>query len=70
MTDQELAMRELDYGIAMSVQSLIKAMGMQAENKQREAQGLAPAYNEKAFLDIIEENGIHHNAILTRWHPR
>jgi hypothetical protein len=58
---------ELDYGFAMSVKSLIQALGMQAENQIRADQGNSPAYSEKDFLKIIDENGIHHNSILSRW---
>lgn len=70
MTDQEAAMQELDYGISMAVQGLIRAMGMAAENKQREVRGESPAYTEKDFDKLIDELGLHHNAVLTRWHPR
>ena len=41
----------------------MKIMGMQAENQQREHQGKAPAYDEAAFIRVIEEEGTHWNAI-------
>lgn len=58
---------ELDYGIANSVAALIQAMGMQAENRQREINGESPAYVKEHFDELIETHGIHHNAILSRW---
>ena len=61
------AMQELDYGFALSVKSIIEAMGMYAENQHRIHRGEALAYRERDFRQIIEENGIHHNAILARW---
>ena len=61
-------LKELDYGLSMSVQTLVRAMGMQAENQQRIHRGESIAYPEEAFSKLIEDNGIHHNAILTRWY--
>jgi hypothetical protein len=58
------AARELDYGITVSVQALIKAMGMQAANNQHSQN---QPYTQKDFDSIIEDLGIHHNAILSRW---
>lgn len=43
--------------------AMIRAMGMQAENKVREHRGDAPAYDEKDFIRVIEEEGVHWNAI-------
>ena len=43
--------------------AMIRAMGMQAENEQRKAEGFSMAYTEKAFFDLIAEEGIHWNAI-------
>lgn len=43
--------------------AMIEAMGMQAENQQRERQGYSMAYGDKAFFDLIEKYGIHHNAV-------
>lgn len=49
--------------MARCTTALIRAMGMQAENQQREHQGNAMAYDEAAFLKIIEEEGTHWNSI-------
>lgn len=62
-----IAAKELDYGFAMSVKALIEAMAMQAENQKRAVRGEAPAYGEDEFLEVIKENGLYHNAVLTRW---
>jgi hypothetical protein len=43
--------------------AMIRAMGMQAENAQRQHRGESLAYNEEAFLQVIEEEGTHWNAI-------
>jgi hypothetical protein len=37
---------------------------MQAENQQRLHRGESIAYTEEAFKDVIERNGIGHNAII------
>jgi hypothetical protein len=60
-------LRELDYGIAVSVQALITAMGMFSENLQRIQRNEAIAYPDKAFEDLIDKTGTHHNGVLRRW---
>ena len=60
-------MSKQDYAaeiIAPSARAMIRAMGMCAENANREYRGEAPAYAEEAFLAIIEE-GIGHNAVVS-----
>lgn len=37
------------YALAAIAKALIQAMGMEAENKQRERNNYAPAYDESAF---------------------
>ena len=44
------------------LQAEIEMQGMIALNKQREVLGLSMAYDEKAFMDLIEKYRIHHNA--------
>ena len=44
------------------LQAEIAMNSMIVANKEREANGYAFAYDEKAFIDLIEEYGIHHNA--------
>ncbi len=64
MTDEQKAA----YIQAQAVAALIEAMGMAAENMQRSHQGASIAYDEKAFLEIIEKYGIHHNAVIGLFH--
>lgn len=45
--------------------ALIEAAGMTAENMQRDKQGESMAYDSKAFRELIEEYGIHPNAVVT-----
>jgi len=44
------------------LQAEIRMNAMIAENKIREISGNSPAYGEKAFMDLIDEYRIHHNA--------
>lgn len=64
------AARELDYGFTIAIQGMIRAMGMHWENVSRVENGNSPAYGERAFDDLIEELGLHHNNILTRWQDK
>ncbi len=43
--------------------AMIRAMGMQAENQHRMNCGSSIAYGEEAFVAVVEEEGIHQNAI-------
>jgi len=63
----EQALREHAYSMMQIAQAMIKAIGMQAENDQRKALNQSMAYVENDFLAIIEECGIHHNAIIAQW---
>lgn len=60
-------LKEHDYSLTMAVATMVEAMGMQAENQQRAAIGASFAYDEKAFMDLLERNGTHHNAFMDRW---
>lgn len=53
--------RELLYFKMELLQAEIEMNGMIAENKIRESNGDALAYDEKSFLSLIEKHGIHHN---------
>ena len=46
--------------------AMIEAMGLHAENMQRQAVGNSMAYDEAAFVAIIEKYGIGHNAALSQ----
>lgn len=53
---------ELTYFKMQLLQAEIRMQAMIAENKQREILGQAMKYNDKDFMNIIEEYRIHHNA--------
>ena len=65
MTD--LALRELDYGIMNAVQALIKMEAMKLQNKIDEKADRLPTYSPGDIEHLINELGLHHNALLTRW---
>ena len=60
MSDSENAA----YVFSQSVCAMVEAMGMAAENQQREHRGESIAYDEDAFAAIINKYGIHHNAVV------
>ena len=64
MTDGQ----KVAYVQAQAVAALIEAMGMVAENMQRDHQGFSMAYDAKAFQDVILGYGIHHNAVMSLFH--
>ena len=49
---------------AASVRAMIIAMAYQAENQQRAYRGEAPAYPEKAFLDMLEKENVTSEGIM------
>jgi hypothetical protein len=53
------------YIISMAIGGLIEAMGMMSENMIRVSLDQTPAYDHQAFYELMEERGLHHNAILT-----
>ena len=52
------------FVISQSACAMITALGMQAENKQREVLGQSMAYTEQDFLGVIDGHGIGQNAVL------
>lgn len=58
------------YVIAMAACAMAEVAGMQAENQQRAHRGESAAYTEGAFTEVINRNGIHHNAVLTMFQGR
>ena len=57
------------YAITMAVETMVEAMGMQAENQYRLSRGESIAYPEQAFIDLVNRNGCHHNGVLSLdWH--
>jgi hypothetical protein len=64
MTDEQ----KVAYVQAQAAAALIEAMGMVAENMQRDRHGFSMAYDAKAFQDVIENYGIHHNTVVGLFH--
>jgi len=58
-------MKNIEYHRTMMLQAEIRMQTMIAENKQREVLGHSMAYVEKDFIALIDEFGVHHNAVLT-----
>jgi len=56
--------QEAAYIMGMAVGGLIEALGMMSDNMQRQYKGEAMAYDEKAFYKLMEDRGLHHNAIV------
>jgi hypothetical protein len=59
------AMQNAAYVIGMAAGALIEAMGMVAENQDRDQKNYAQAYTEDDFQKLMQERGLHHNSILT-----
>jgi hypothetical protein len=57
--------QEIVYVRGIMLQAEIRMNGMIAANQQRAAEGAAPAYVEKDFVALIEEFGVHHNALIS-----
>lgn len=53
---------ELLYFKMNMLQAEIEMNGMLAENKIRESEGKSLAYNDDAFISLIDKYNIHHNA--------
>ena len=45
--------------------AMIEAMGMQAQNQQREILRESPAYVEDSFMQLLDKYGLHHNSVIT-----
>ena len=50
--------------IGNAIGGLIEAMGMQATNQERLSKGHTIAYDDKAFYELMEERGLHHDALI------
>ena len=49
---------------ASVARALIRAMGMQSENQSRKYRGEPVAYSESDFVNVIDLEGIGHNAVM------
>ena len=48
--------------------AMIRLEGMKAANLEREQHGFALAYDESAFEKLIEDECIHHNAVVQEFY--
>ena len=51
----------------MAINTLVRAMGMHWENEQRISNNESIAYTAEDFEDLVNENGVHHNGVISRW---
>jgi hypothetical protein len=56
------------YVNAQAAAAQIHATAMVAANKEREADGKALAYDEAAFMKLLDDYGLHHNTLMTLFH--
>ena len=64
MTEDSVQMRQVAYVMSMTAAASARIEAMKAANAERADRGFAQAYNEAAFEQVIEEFGLHHNAVL------
>jgi len=50
---------------ARCTRAIIRAIGMLAENQRKTHQGYSVSYFEKDFLNLIDNEGIGHNQVIT-----
>jgi len=60
-----LQMKQIAYVMAQTAAATARIEAMKAANAERSDRGLAKAYPEEAFENVINEFGLHHNAVLT-----
>lgn len=58
-----IQMRQVAYVMAQTVAATARIEAMKAMNVERANHGHAQAYNEEAFEQVIQEFGLHHNAV-------
>lgn len=68
--DMIQALKNIEYTRMTLLQAEIKMQGMIAENKQREVLGQSMAYTFEDFNNLIDECGVHHNAVVSNLHQR
>ncbi len=56
------------YVHAQATAAQIHLAAMFAANTEREAQGKALAYDEAAFMKLIDDYGLGHNTLMTFFH--
>jgi hypothetical protein len=63
MTEEQKAA----YVFSQSICAMIEAMGMEQENNQRWHLSQSMAYVHSDFKKLLDEYGIHHNAVIERF---
>ena len=53
------------YVLSQVTCAFVEVVGMVAENKIRESEGLSLAYSEADFNNVIEKYCIHHNGVVS-----
>jgi len=56
------------FVFSAAVRALIRSQGMMALNVERQNLGQTLAYDEEAFVNLINEEGIDHNTMLSLFH--
>lgn len=59
------ATQQAAYVQAQATAALIEALGMVADNMQKQALGQPPSYDKMHFDALIDQYGLGHNAVLT-----
>ena len=62
---QMAQLRNCTYVMANAIGGLIEALGMYSKNIYRDRRGETIAYDDEHFQKLMEERGLHHNAIIT-----
>jgi hypothetical protein len=52
------------YVIAQAMCMMVEALGMQAQNQARIAEGEAPVFLKEQFDALITQYGVHHNGTI------
>lgn len=61
----EQTLNNVAYIIGQAAGGIIEAMGMFALNQHRLQRGETIAYDDEQFVRVMEERGLHHNALMT-----
>lgn len=59
-------LQEHAHQIGEAVACLVQAMGMVANNKEREIEGNAPVYTHKDFNELVEEHSLGYNQLIEK----
>ena len=68
--DDITSLKSIAYINSQVACALIELEGMKALNREREINNQAPAFDRKAFNDLIKQYDIHHNGVITELYNR